>query len=152
MSARYIKNESHKFVWHKFVWHKLVLCIINTFHIYCNYSSSLFAGWTSPCISAYRQRCLQLPHCLGREWRRGEWNIPGLTSLPTMERQKITLFQHFFLNLLHFSNTIYPYFLHFSNILMFSFINVVFVTRPRFWYWLTLFSLHICIFRCYADI
>ena len=62
-----------------------------------------------------------------------------------MERQKITLFQHFFLNLLHFSNTICPYSLHFSNNLMFSFINVVFVTRPIFWYWLTLFSLHLCI-------
>ena len=32
-----------------------------------------------------------------------------------MERQKFTLFQHFFLDLLHFSNMIYPYFLHFSN-------------------------------------
>ena len=32
-----------------------------------------------------------------------------------MERQKITLFQHFFLDLLHFSNTIWPYSLHFSN-------------------------------------
>ena len=62
-----------------------------------------------------------------------------------MERQKITLFQHFFLDLLHFSNTIYLYSLHFSNILMFSFLNVVFVTRPRFWYWLTLFSLHLYI-------
>ena len=64
---------------------------------------------------------------------------------PTIERQKFTLFQHFFLDLLHFSNTIYPYFLHFSNNLMFSFINVVVVTRPRFWYWLTLFSLHLCV-------
>ena len=62
-----------------------------------------------------------------------------------MERQKITLFQHFFLDLLHFSNMIYPYSLHFSNNLMFSFINVVFVTRPIFWYWFTLFSLHLCI-------
>ena len=32
-----------------------------------------------------------------------------------MERQKITLFQHFFIDFLHFSNTIYPDFLHFSN-------------------------------------
>ena len=32
-----------------------------------------------------------------------------------MERQKITLFQHFFLDLLHFSNTFCPYSLHFSN-------------------------------------
>ena len=32
-----------------------------------------------------------------------------------MERQKITLFQHFFIDFLHFSNTIYPDSLHFSN-------------------------------------
>ena len=32
-----------------------------------------------------------------------------------MERQKITLFQHFFIDFLHFSNTISPDFLHFSN-------------------------------------
>ena len=32
-----------------------------------------------------------------------------------MERQKFTLFQPFFLDLLHFSNTICLYSLHFSN-------------------------------------
>ena len=32
-----------------------------------------------------------------------------------MERQKFTLFQQFFLDLLHFSNTICPYSLHFAN-------------------------------------
>ena len=32
-----------------------------------------------------------------------------------MERQKITLLQHFSLDLLDFSNMIYPYSLHFSN-------------------------------------
>lgn len=32
-----------------------------------------------------------------------------------MERQKITLFQHFFFDFLHFSNIFYRYFLHFSD-------------------------------------
>ena len=119
MSAKvYKKSESHKFVWHKSVWHKLVLCIINTSHVYWNYLSPL---WNT--AANYKKYVNS-----------------------KMERQKITLFQHFFLNLLHFSNTICPYSLHFSNTLMFSFINVIFVTRPRFWYWLTLFSLHLCIY------
>ena len=32
-----------------------------------------------------------------------------------MERQKITLFQHFCFDFLHFSNMFYRYFLHFSD-------------------------------------
>ncbi len=32
-----------------------------------------------------------------------------------MERQKLTLFQHFFFNNLHFSNVFHRNFIHFSN-------------------------------------
>ena len=40
-----------------------------------------------------------------------------------MERKKNTLFQHLFFRYLHFSNTIHPYFLHFSN-------HHIYHTRP----------------------